>query len=270
MLVVASLCAAAARAIAAAPPSTAAEPRTYDLLIYDSSGTQLLGHAHYTLEQRGERLMISGRNHFLDGQYDIERDILSNPAPLGPQRLLSYEHDFFDAHGASTIVARANTMTGKATCYWSDKGRPSVSALTMEFPSDTYAGASVLVPIADALRQGVASQLEFHVFDCASNPRILTLRVDLERSSWPNRPLDGQLVKAEARPVFGWLDLLLKPFIPVVRLWFEPERNYSFVGGMLARYYRGPELLLVSTAPPVSAGVAPPPQRGAPAANPPS
>lgn len=237
--------------------------QAFDLRIYDSTGVQMLGRAHYTLRQSGGAMSIDGRNDFLDGQYDIERDVLRNPEAGAPRRLLSYEHDFFDAHGASKIVARANTATGKATCLWFENSRASVGAVAMQFPPDTYAGASVLVPIAEALRQGVSSQLEFHVFDCASNPRILTLRVDLERSTWPSRPLDGQLVKAEARPIFGWFDLLLKPFIPIVRLWFEPEHDYAFVGGMLARYYRGPEVLMVSTAPPALAGTAPSSQTGA-------
>jgi len=52
----------------------------------------------------------------------------------------------------------------------------------------------------------------------------------------------------------GWFDVVLKPFVPIIRLWFDPASNYKFVGGLLARYYRGPEVLMVSTAAPPSAG----------------
>ena len=46
--------------------------------------------------------------------------------------------------------------------------------------------------------------------------------------------------------MFGWFNVFLKPFVPTIRMWFDPLRDYVFVGGMLSRYYRGPEVLLVS------------------------
>jgi hypothetical protein len=54
------------------------------------------------------------------------------------------------------------------------------------------------------------------------------------------------LARAEAHQVFGWFNVFLKPFVPTIRMWFDPLRGYVFVGGMLSRYYRGPEVLLVS------------------------
>jgi hypothetical protein len=59
------------------------------------------------------------------------------------------------------------------------------------------------------------------------------------------------LAKADAHPVFGWFNVFLKPFVPTIRMWFDPLRDYAFVGGMLSRYYRGPEVLLVSMRPAV-------------------
>jgi hypothetical protein len=53
--------------------------------------------------------------------------------------------------------------------------------------------------------------------------------------------------------VFGWFNVFLKPFVPTIRMWFDPLRDYAFVGGMLSRYYRGPEVLLVSVRPAVKA-----------------
>jgi hypothetical protein len=61
------------------------------------------------------------------------------------------------------------------------------------------------------------------------------------------------LAKADAHPVFGWFNIFLKPFVPTIRMWFDPLRDYAFVGGMLSRYYRGPEVLLVSIRPAVKA-----------------
>jgi hypothetical protein len=237
-------------AAAAPPQAEAVIPPSPDLYIYDPSGTRLLGRAHYTVTRHDDLVTIDGHNDFVNGEHDIERDTLRT-APGDMPRMVTYEHSFFDAHGAPQIVARADATTGKTSCAKYENGKGTIETAVLEFPPDTYAGAGVLVPIADRLRQGSAIDLDIHVFDCAMGPRILILHTDLARESWSYRPYDGELGKADARPVFGWFNIFLKPFVPTIRLWFDPRRDFAFVGGMLARYYRGPEVLLVSTAPPV-------------------
>jgi hypothetical protein len=234
--------------------TTPAQPGTIaqssDLLIYDPSGTTLLGRAHYTVIQNDGVVTIEGRNNFIDGQRDVERDTLRS-VEGGLPRMVSYEHSFFDAHGAAQIVAKADAVTGKTSCAKYDGGRGTIETAVLQFPPDTYAGAGVLVPVADQFRRGDAADLDIHVFDCALGPRILSLHIDLARAPWSFLPHEGELGKADAHPVFGWFNVFLKPFVPTIRLWFDPLRDFAFVGGMLSRYYRGPEVLLVSAAPAV-------------------
>ncbi len=234
-------------AAAVAPPKAGAVvAQNSDLLIYDPTGSTLLGRAHYAITQRDDVVTIEGRNEFVDGERDIEHDTLRTTDE--GLRLLTYEHSYFDAHGAPQIVATADATTGKTSCAKYENGKGTIETAVLQFPPDTYAGTSVLVPIADRLRrEGV--DLDIHVFDCALGPRILSLHADLGRSPWSFRPHDGQLAKADAHPVFGWFNVFLKPFVPTIRLWFDPLRDFAFVGGMLSRYYRGPEVLLVSIAP---------------------
>lgn len=236
-------------AAAVAPPKSGTTvAQNSDLFIYDPNGTKLLGRAHYVVTQHDDVITIEGRNEFLDGQRDVERDRLRTVDGELP-RTLTYEHDFFDARGAVLLTASADAVTGKSSCVKYETGKSTIEQAVLEFPPDTYAGAGVLVPVADQLRRGAATDLDIHVFDCALGPRILTLHADLAREPWSFRPDDGELAKAEAHPVFGWFNVFLKPFVPTIRLWFDPLRNYAFVGGMLSRYYRGPEVLLVSVAP---------------------
>jgi len=235
-------------AAALAPPKAGTLAQNSDLLIYDPTGSKLLGRAHYTITQHDDVVTIEGRNEFIDGERDIEHDTLTTTGGDIP-RLLSYEHSYFDAHGAAQRVSTADTATGKTSCAKYEDGKGTIQTAVLQFPPDTYAGASVLVPIADRLRRGEATDLDIHVFDCAMGPRILNLHADLARSSWSFRPHDGELAKADAHPVFGWFNVFLKPFVPTIRLWFDPLRDFAFVGGMLSRYYRGPEILLVSMAP---------------------
>jgi hypothetical protein len=233
-----------------------------NLYIYDPTGTRLLGRALYVVTQHDDVITIEGRNDFLNGERDVEHDTLKVTEGELP-RLLTYEHSFFDAHGAPQIIAKADAITGKTSCAKYEDGEGTLETALLQFPPDTYAGAAVLVPVADQLRRGEATDLDLHVFDCAHGPRILTLHVDLARAPWRYLPHEGELAKADAHPVFGWLTVFLKPFVPTIRLWFDPLRDFAFVGGVLSRYYRGPEVLLVRVAPrvrppPVLEPVAPP------------
>ena len=232
------------RDAAAAASATATVAQDTDLLIYDPTGATLLGRAHYAVTQHGDVVTIEGHNDFIDGERDVERDTLRTDGGELP-RMLSYEHDFFDAKGAPQIVASADTATGKSSCANYENGKGTIETAVLDYPPDTYAGAGVLVPIANQLRRG-AADLDIHVFDCAGGPRILTLHADLAREQWRFLPHEGELAKAEAHPIFGWFNVFLKPFVPTIRMWFDPLRDYAFVGGRLSRYYRGPEVLLVS------------------------
>ena len=234
---------------AAAPSVPGVLAQNTDLLIYDPSGSRLLGRAHYTVTQHDESVTIDGHNTYIDGQYDMERDTLRS-INGGLPRMLTYEHNFFDAHGAPQIAARADMVSGNTSCAVYENGRGKIETAYLEFPPDTYAGAGVLVPISDRLRRGITNDLDIHIFDCAAGPRVLTLHADLARALWHIRPHDGELAKADAWPVFGWLNVFLKPFVPKTRLWFDPLRDFAFVGGTLSRYYRGPEVLLVGVRPP--------------------
>jgi hypothetical protein len=233
---------------AAASPPSAPLAQNMDFIIYNPSGTTLLGRAHYVIAQDAGSVTIDGRNSYLDGEYDVEHDLLKSVEDE-PPRLITYQHSFFDAQGKPQIIARADVPGGKGSCAVYNGGKGTIQTADLEFPRDTYAGAAVLVPVAEQMRRA-APELDISVFDCAAGPRLLTLHADLTRSAWRFLPHHGQLAKADARPVFGWFNVFLKPFVPEIRLWFDPLAGYSFVGGTLSRYYRGPEILLVSTAPP--------------------
>lgn len=55
----------------------------------------------------------------------------------------------------------------------------------------------------------------------------------------------GKLLKLELQPDFGWLNILLAPFLPKLYFWFDPSNNWNYVGGMFDRYYKGPHILTV-------------------------
>lgn len=230
---------------AASQPSATdgVESQILDFFIYDPSNTKLIGRGHYTVAVTGDSVAIDGRNNYFDGEYDVERERLRGSG-VAPQ-LVSYEHSFFGADGAPQRIARADATAGQASCTTYQGAESTVSRKALQFPADTYAGASVLMPISNHLKRDPSGGLSFHVFDCASGPRIFSLRVAMRQAPWNYLPRATDLIKADARPVFGWFDVFLKPFVPETRFWFDPAQNLGFMGGMLSRYYRGPEVMLV-------------------------
>src|SRR5690242_1672572 len=126
---------AGAAAVAKAGPLT----QSTELDIYDPSGATLLGKAYYTVVQRGGLVTIEGRNDFIDGERDVEHDTLRS-VDGGLPRMVTYEHDFFDAHGAPQIAAKADAVTGRTSCAKYEDGTGTIQTDTLEFPLDTYAG----------------------------------------------------------------------------------------------------------------------------------
>lgn len=235
-------------------PSTknVATTEKLNFLIYDPTNTKLVGRGQYTVTMGENSITIAGRNDYLDHSYDVEHERL---VPHGNEpRLVSYKHLFFNKHHAPQITAIADPVTGKASCTTFDGGRPDVRSKVLKFPGDTYAGSSVLVPISDQLKHNPsAADVHFHAFDCAPGPRIFEMSVNMRQALWHHLPHYDDLLKADARPVFGWYDIFLKPFVPETQFWFDPRIAFGFMGGTMSRYYGGPEIMLVRIPPTVSA-----------------
>ena len=166
---------------AAASSTTRTIAQNTDMFIYDPTGARLLGRAHYTVTQHDDVVTIEGRNDFIDGERDVEHDTL-RAVDGGVPRMITYQHDFFDEHGAPQITASADAVSGKSSCGKYEDGKGTIETAVLQYPPDTYAGAGVLVPVADRLRRG-GTELDIHVFDCALGPRILTLHADLTRET---------------------------------------------------------------------------------------
>ncbi len=115
----------------------------------------------------------------------------------------------------------------------------------IDFPRDTWAGATILLPIQQFLQEGGAGSLEMHVFNCTSKPGIydVTVSVASRPGGWPYSAAGA--VQVNVKPHFGWFDMLIAPFVPKLNAWFDPGAGWGFQGVAIARYYRGPQILIV-------------------------
>jgi hypothetical protein len=248
---VAALAALSASALAAQPELLGVG--SPDFVILSPDGTRQIGRTHYSIIQRGSALILRGENRYDGGEYDIETSRLIPSVKGNLPTLLDFNHMFYAAEGTVLLEAHADLRTGLASCIDSRSGAAKLEAATIEFPPNTWAGASVILPIQRFLRDGGHGKLSLNVFNCAPSPKVLA--VEVTPAPTPRRLPDylPGAVEIDAKPDFGWLDFIVSPFVPKLHAWFDPGRDFEFVGAMLGRYYGGPQIMMVTARAPASA-----------------
>ncbi len=119
-------------------------------------------------------------------------------------------------------------------------------AATLDFPPDTYAGATLLIPLEYSLRRGLRTPIRMQAFDCAPGPKVVALEATVNSRQHHWLYYSGDLVQVEVHLNHGWLNLLFEPLLPKRHLWFDPHNDWHYVGGLIQRYfYGGPQVLLV-------------------------
>ena len=219
---------------------------TIDFSIMSADGQSTLGRGRYTIDHSKDGITLHGESRYTTGEYDIETDILSRGLSGSLPRLRRFDHLFYSAEGSLIRTAHADLTTGVANCV--DTPEHVEQSETLEFPSDTWAGASVLIPIQEFLQGGGEGELDIHVFNCTWKPGVFGVSVSVgsRSSAWPYRQSDA--VQVNVKPHFGWYDVFIAPFVPKLHAWFDPRGGWGFEGVAIARYYRGPDVLIVSGA----------------------
>jgi len=229
-------------AMAAAGPF---DLRPSDFAIIDAAeGTQVIGHGHYEVTPDGpSHATAFGEDHFNDGEYDIERDKLEMRGDVQLPRMVTFEHTYFSANGILQRANKANFQTGLASCIQYENGRPAVLTTVLQFPPDTFAGAAIILPLKGYLLRGKKNGIILYDFNCVPAPKIFKVEAHTQPpSTWAHFP--GEVVQVDVKPDFGWLNLVVAPFVPEIRVWFSPSDDWRFVGGQFTRFYKGPEIIL--------------------------
>lgn len=215
-----------------------------DLTVYSPDRKTVIGHAHYTIKQSGRMVDIIGDTRYLDGETDWERVVLEqqNPDPL--PLVKSFQANFLAKDGSPQLIEKADFESGAASCRWSNQFDDNSYEDTLDFPSNTYAGAASIVPMEYALKKG-DSTVRFNVFDCAPKPNVYTIDAKLENgvAHWSYYP--GQLAHMGLTPDLGWLNLIAKPFIPDISVYFNPRQGFQYIGTAKDRFYRGRSVVVV-------------------------
>jgi hypothetical protein len=224
-------------------------PPVADFNILSPDGLQSIGHTHFTLTNDAPGFeLIYIESHYANGEYDIERNLIEDRGARELPVLADYDHRFFAPGGVLTREDSANFRSGKAACTVLVGGAEEVKSATLDLPKDTYAGSALIIPLQNHLSADSKAPIEFHDLACAPGPRIFKVQAAASAlQRWTHYP--GKTLEVEITPAFGWLDVVIAPFVPKIRAWFNPADDWNFVGGQFTRYYKGPQILLARVPP---------------------
>jgi hypothetical protein len=221
-------------------------PTNFEILNPDTGAT--LGRAKYRLDSTGDGAIVRGESGYFDGQTDVEIAHLVWGAPGQGPRLVDFDHTFYNADRSIMRRHHLDLKSGAATCIDNSGGQKSEQTDTIQVPDNTWAGASVLIPIQGFLRAGNEEMaFPLNVFSCASSPRIFAVTVNRDPGSAVWASYGGEALRIEAQPDFGWLNLMIAAFVPKFHAWFDPHDGWAFLGDEAARFYKGPPIMLVKS-----------------------
>ncbi|MHB8382681.1 MAG: hypothetical protein ACYDC3_10145 [Candidatus Binataceae bacterium] len=228
---------------AAAPAVSLLGFTSADFEILDPANERVIGHARYAVTKEDGRILLHGDARYLDGQYDFESERFDTSPGTSPI-LISGDHYFFLADGTPEFRTNFDLKSGLATCIDFRSQPPVRENAQLEMPPDIWMGASVMVPIREFLRRGGAGTFKMHVFSCAPSPKIFAVEVSITKIQTRSPLSRPDMVEVDFKPDFGWLNLLVAPFVPRLNAWFDPNQDWQFAGAALARFYKGPDILL--------------------------
>jgi hypothetical protein len=219
-------------------------PASFVILNPDTSAA--IGRSRYRVDSTEEGATLRGENVYFDGQTDVEAAHIRLPAGGGLPKLTDFDHTYFNADGTILKRSHVDLKTGAATCIDNSGGQRSAQSDPLTIPEDTWAGASIVLPIQNFLRtgeKGVSHPL--HAFNCAPGPKIFAIAVEVDPADSIWTAYGAETLRVEVRPDFGLLNLIVGAFVPKLHAWFDPKERLAFVGDEAARYYKGPPIMLV-------------------------
>ena len=234
-----------ARAWPASSANALSFPPTNFAILNPDTGT-VFGRSRYRIDSAGDGATLRGENGYFDGQTDIEVARLKLSAQGNLPKLVEFDHTFYNADKSILKRSHLDLRSGAATCIDNSGGQRSDQSAVLDIPDDTWAGASIVIPIQDLLRAGVKGESRpLHVFNCAPGPKIFTISVNFDPGNAVWTAYGAEAMRVEVRPEFGWLNVFVASFVPKLHAWFDPNDGWTFVGDEAARWYKGPKIMLV-------------------------
>jgi len=221
-----------------------------DYTLRSNDGAQIIGNAHFGGVTDGNGLTtLRGEYNYLDGEHDVDESTLRPGVAGKPPTLVRQHHLFFFANGSRNRESSVDIAAGRGSCTIYTDGKPQRSTEKFTFPSNTYAGDAVMLPLRRFVAEGGKGTTSFYAFNCIPGPKLLKVTVTASPPApWEYFP-GPDLSKVDVKPDFGWINVVIAPFLPEIRAWFQSRPDYFFMGCSTSRYYKGLKYLMVRARP---------------------
>ena len=235
--------------IACARPAFSAAPLSFpptSFTIVKPDNGVAIGQAHYRIEPARGGGILRGENGYFDGQTDVETAHIETAGDGGKAKLTEFDHTYYNPDKSILRRAHVDLKSGAATCIDNSAGQKSEQSDVLTIPDDTWAGASIVIPIQNFLRagdKGISRPL--HAFSCAPTPKIFSISVDIDPGPAIWTTYGAEAIRVQVKPDFGLLNFVVAAFVPKLHAWFDPNDRLAFVGDEAARYYKGDPIMLV-------------------------
>jgi len=219
-------------------------PPTSFAILNPTTGVAM-GRARYRIESTPDGGILRGENGYFDGQTDVETAHIQVAAG-GQPKLTEFDHTYYNPDKSILKRAHVDLKTGGGTCIDNSAGQKSEQSEVLTIPDDTWAGASIVIPIQNFLRagdHGISRPL--HAFSCAPTPKIFSISVDIDPGPAVWTTYGAEAIRVQVRPDFGLLNVIVAAFVPKLHAWFDPAKGLDFIGDEAARYYKGDPIMLV-------------------------
>jgi hypothetical protein len=220
-------------------------PPTSFAILNPATGVAM-GRARYRIEGTPDGGTLRGENGYFDGQTDVELAHIQLLPGGGQPKLTEFDHTYYNPDKSILKRSHVDLKTGAATCIDNSAGQKSEQSDVLTIPDDTWAGASIVIPIQNFLRagdKGISRPL--HAFSCAPTPKIFSISVDIDPGPAIWTTYGAEAMRVQVKPDFGLLNFVVAAFVPKLHAWFDPNDGLAFIGDEAARYYKGDPIMLV-------------------------
>jgi hypothetical protein len=190
------------------------------------------------------RVRLSVESGFAGAERTLARAELAPLEDGATLRILSQESRSFNEDGDPLGVLFIDHVKRMASCTPAPDSENEIKRF--QLPSVDRVANVPLTLLFRRLVSGETNHVKFQIFACLGGPRLLDARASLASRENDVNGATPNLVEVHYNVDLGpVLTSFVRPFVPRMSIWFDPQNPDPWVGYRVPLYGRGPTVLVV-------------------------